>query len=43
VPAAGVEVPAPLAMADRVTPRPEARDVPAMRHNRPPSRGPPAV
>jgi hypothetical protein len=42
-PPAGVEVPAPRAMADRGAPRPEARDVPATPRNRPPSRGPPAA
>ncbi len=43
VPPAGVEVPAPRAMADRAAPRPEALDVPATPRNRPPSRGPPAA
>jgi hypothetical protein len=43
VPPAGVEVPAPRAMADRAAPRPEALDVPVTPHNRPPSRGPPAA
>ncbi len=43
VPPAGIEVPAPRAVADRATPRPEARDVPATPCNRPPSRGPPAA
>lgn len=43
VPPAGVEVPAPRAMADRAGPRPEALDVPVTPRNRPPSRGPPAA
>jgi hypothetical protein len=43
VPPAGVAVPAPHAVADRVTPRPEAHDVPTTPRNRPPSRGPPAA
>jgi len=43
VPPAGVEVLAPLAMADRGTLRPEAREVPVTPRNRPPSRGPPAA
>jgi hypothetical protein len=43
VPPAGVEVPAPRAMADRAAPRREAGDVPVTPRNRPPSRGPPAA
>ena len=43
VPPAGIEVPAPGAVADRAIPRPEARDVPVTPRNRPPSRGPPAA
>jgi hypothetical protein len=42
VPPAGIEVPAPLAMADRAAVRPEALE-PATPRNRPPSRGPPTA
>jgi hypothetical protein len=43
VPPASVEVPAPRALADRATPRPEALDVPGTPRDRPPSRGPPVA
>ena len=43
VPPAGVEVPAPLAVADPAAPRLEAHDVATTPRNRPPSRGPPAA